>query len=148
MWHVSLLDAHCPTCASCSFPNRAGKGGESATHTGAIALAFRNRGKEQRRNLKQPSTKRLITMSASCFLCDEGWSPLPEKVHILFSWTAKHKTCPDILTSSLRSEELKTRIFVALTCEQLKHGQHSSSKAIILKIVCGKAPNKINIFYL
>lgn len=25
MWHIALLEAHCPACAQCSFPNRAGK---------------------------------------------------------------------------------------------------------------------------
>lgn len=64
MWHVTLLDAHCPTCASYSFPKRAGKGGESATHTRAVAPAFCNGQKEQRKNMKRPSTS-FITMSAS-----------------------------------------------------------------------------------
>lgn len=57
-----------------------GKDSESSTHTRAVAPAFHSGGKEEWKNMNQPGTKCFITMSASCFLCDKGWSPLPVKL--------------------------------------------------------------------
>lgn len=57
-----------------------GKDGESATHTRAVAFALHDGGKEEQGNMNQTSTKCFITISASCFLNDKGWSPLPMKL--------------------------------------------------------------------